>query len=240
VQGDEATTDKGHDLQAKVNGLQLLTETLTHERVAAKAKIAMMLDYLKSIDKLDAYQKSDVDGSLKKNLTFEQALDQAMEHAKDNPSATKVHVTDSQELESLERQVRANHMLAEKVWDELQGYQKQIRQMAAYLKSIDKLTEYKKWAEVQADKQQAAAQKKRAKEDQAEASRARKKMAAEEAHHQKLVNQQRQDRLERMREDFRLKQERIWADAKVNTARYGGPHGGWGDPYDEVDHPDWR
>jgi hypothetical protein len=200
----------------------------------------MMTNYLKSIDKLDAYENAKTaPPSNKGEMTYRHAVNAAVKHVKKQGSTTFVDNPDEAEVKLLRRVYSANNRLAKKTWDEYAALRDQTRSMGAYLDSIDKSDDYKKWAGVEADKQQQAHKEKMEAERKKEVAAYKKKRAKEKQERKqqarKVAAEQRQDRQAALQRRFQLRQDEIYKEMREHSPAQGG-WGDWNDSYDDVYH----
>jgi hypothetical protein len=228
------------ELQIKSDALTSLTELLTDRRAKARKRVEMMTNYLKSIDKLDEYENSKTPPPSKKGeMTFLQAVNTAVKHVQKQGTTNFVDKPDEEEVRILKRVCNANRKLAKKTWNEYVALRDQTRAMGAYLDSIDKAGDYKKWAGVEADKQAQAFEQKM-KADRAKEVAAYKKEQAKEKQEwkqeaQKILAQQRQDRQAALQRRFQLRQDDIYRNMREHSPAQDN-WGGWGDNYGDVYH----
>lgn len=224
-------------LQVKTNAMMSLTELLTDRRARSKKRVDRMTAYLKSIGKLEAYENADTPAlSPKGEMTFRQACNLAVKHAKEQGGAC-VDAVDDEETRMLKRVFNANKRLAKKAWDEFVALRNQTRSMGAYLESIGKVDAYKKWAGVETEKQ-AKAYEKATQADRAKGVAAyKKRKVAQQKKREQIAARDRQDRQESLRRRFELRQQRLYNNMRERTPAQGyNGWGGWGDSYDDVHH----
>ncbi|MCK5113157.1 MAG: hypothetical protein KAR11_00145 [Phycisphaerae bacterium] len=234
----ETPQQQADALQLKVNALNSLNGMLSTERVNAKARVKMMQGYLQFLGKTDDYAKSDLPNAKSPQvMTFGHAVAEAIEHEKTKPPVNVDHV-DAAEIALLKRSESATENLCKKMWDEVNAAHDQASRIAGYLKSIDKLNGYQKWAglEVEKQKQAAAAKHKKmhaaavaAKDEKQKAAQQRQKDRYAEMHQEHLTNMQRQ---------FELKRLKMQEDAayKLAPRQRNNYWHGWDDQYNDVHH----
>ncbi len=224
------------DLQRKSSAMSSLTEYLTDRRTKNRKRVEMMTAYLKSIDKLQEYEKAKTPApSSKAELTFRHVVNVAIKRAAAQGN-TNVSHPDASEVALLRRIYSANNRLAKKTWNEYAALRSQVRSMGAYLDSIGKADEYKKWAGVEADQQKQAFEKKmqddRAKEVAAYKTKRAKEQQQQQQQAREITAQQRQDRQQDLQRRFELRQQQQYNRMRENTASPGWC--GWGDSYNDV------
>ena len=234
----DSPQQKADALQLKINAMNSLNQMLSDERTKANSRTEMMQSYLKFLGKMDDYEKSDLTGAETKSvMTFDHALSTAIEHEKTKPPVNVDHVDDA-EIALLKRVEDATETLSRKMWDEVIASHNQSSCIAGYLKSIDKLNGYEKWAGVEVQKQKRAAEAKRKELRTETVATEKQKLKDQQERQQKRYAEMHQEHLTNMRRKFELKRQKMQEDAAYRIAprqRNVYWHG-WDDPYKDVYH----
>ncbi|MBN1553324.1 MAG: hypothetical protein JXA11_01155 [Phycisphaerae bacterium] len=232
--GPKSLQQQADELQVRNSAFTSMMELLSDRRARCRNRVDMMIAYLKSIGKLRDYENAKTPPPTNKGeMTYRYAYNAAVAHA-ETDSRGCMDSPDQEEIRILRRLYMANKKLTQKTWNEYAALRDQIRSMGAYLESIGKTDDYKKWAAVEKDKQaQAQAAKMEALRKQ-EVSAYRKRQARKQMQREKIAAQQRQDRQENLRRCFELRQQKLYNQMRENTPAQGWC--GWDDPYDDVYH----
>ena len=232
----ETPQQQADELQLKVNALNSLSSMLSHERTNANARVKMMQGYLEFLGKMDDYEKSDLANNKPKQImTFDHAVAAAIEHEKTKPAVNVADVDDA-EIAMLKRVESATETLCKKMWDEVVDAHQQASCIAGYLKSIDKLNGYEKWAGVEVEKQKLAADAKQKERRAASEAAEKEKLKQQQERQQKRYAEIHQEHLTNMQRQFELKRQKMAEDAQYRLApreRNNYWHG-WGDQYNDV------
>lgn len=224
------------ELQVKSNALSSLTELLTDRRARCQKRVEMMTAYLKSVGKLRDYENAKTPAPTKKGeMTFRHAVNTAVKHAKTR-GGTCVDNPDQAEVSLLRRIYSANNRLAKKTWNEYAALRGRIQSMGAYLDSINKTDDYKKWAGVEVDKQKQAFEQKmqadRMKQVAAYKTKRARRQQEQKQEAQKIAAQQRQDRQQALQQQFQLRQQQLYNQMRENSSP--SQWCGWDDQYNDT------
>jgi hypothetical protein len=225
-------------LQLKINALNSLNKMLSDERVKANARMKMMQDYLQFLGKMKNYETSDLANAKTKSvMTFDHAVSTAIEHEKTKPPVNVAHVDDA-EIVLLKRVESATETLSKKMWDDVTAAHDQASCIAGYLKSIDKLNGYDKWAGIEVEKQKQAADAKRKEKRASAVATEKQKLKDEQLRRQKRYAEMHQEHLTNMQRKFELTRQKMQEDAayKIAPRQRNVSWHGWNDPYNDIYH----
>jgi len=226
------------ELQLKVNALNSLNTMLSNERTNANARVKMMQDYLQFLGKTKDYETSDLANAKTKSvMTFDHAVNTAIEHEKTKPPVNVAHVDDA-EIALLKRVESATETLCKKIWDEVLAAHNQASCIAGYLKSIDKLNGYDKWAGIEVEKQKQAAEAKWKEKRAAAEATEKQKLKEAQLRQQKRYAEMHKEHLTNMQRQFELTRQKMAEDAayKIAPRQRNVNWHGWDDPYHDVYH----
>lgn len=236
---DTQVVDETDALRTKVAALELMNRTLSDLRDKAQARVQRMTEYLQSTDKMSAYENADTTSDPGPQLTFDQAVETAVEHVKQNgvldPSTLNVS------SDQLQRDINGLETLVRPTFDQVVQLRAQSHEIAMFLHTNGDFDAYNKWAQDQTQQDAQAhaaemAQRRQAANEQGEQEheQAIQNLKQEEAQIQQQQQQQ-------MQQAFQLKQQAMQDETQIQTAPYqngNNPYwNDWNDNYNDIFWP---